>query len=85
MQTVTEIAKLPTRESDSHKGTFGKVCVIGGQTGMAGAPSLTATAALKSGAGLVRAAIPKSILSTVASFNPCYTTIPLAEKKLGKL
>ena len=85
MQTVTKIAKLPPREIDSHKGTFGKVCIIGGQTGMSGAPSLSATAALKSGAGLVRVAIPTSTLNTVASFNPCYTTIPLAENKHGQV
>jgi ADP-dependent NAD(P)H-hydrate dehydratase len=85
MQTVTEIAKLPARDTDSHKGTFGKVCVIGGQVGMAGAPSLSAMAALVSGSGLVRVAVPASILNTVASFNPCYTTIPLAENTDGQI
>ncbi len=85
MQTVTEIAKLPARETDSHKGTFGKVCIIGGQLGMPGAPSLSATAALVSGAGLVRIAVPESILNTVASFDPCCTTIPLAENKDGQI
>lgn len=85
MQTVTNIAKLPAREANSHKGTFGKICIIGGQVGMCGAPSLSGISALHSGAGLVRVAIGKSILNTVASFNPCYTTIPLAENKDGQI
>jgi len=85
MQTVTEIPKLTERKSDSHKGTFGRVCIIGGQIGMSGAPALAATAALVSGAGLVRVAVAKSILNTVASYQPCYTTIPLRETKTGSV
>lgn len=85
MQTVTDIAKLPPRPTNSHKGTYGRVCIIGGQVGMSGAPSLSGKAALRSGAGLVRIAIIESILNTVASFNPCYTTIPLAENKDGQI
>lgn len=85
MQTETNIPKLAERKPDSHKGTFGKVCVIGGQMGMSGAPALAGMAALVSGAGLVRVAVPASILNTVASYQPCYTTIPLNETKDGKV
>jgi ADP-dependent NAD(P)H-hydrate dehydratase len=85
MQTVSDIAKLPVREVDSHKGSFGKVCVIGGQVGMCGAPSLCGTAALLSGAGLVRVAVGQQILNTVASFDPSYTTIPLADDEDGQV
>jgi len=85
MQTVTDVAKLPARKVDSHKGSFGKVCVIGGQVGMCGAPSLCGTAALLSGSGLVRVAVGKSILNTVASFDPCYTTIGLADDENGRV
>ncbi len=46
---------------------------------MSGAPALAGMAALRSGAGLVRVAVPKSILPIVAAIEPCYTTIPLEE------
>jgi len=47
------IANLPQRPRDSHKGLFGTVAVIGGASGMTGAPLLAARAALKLGAGCV--------------------------------
>ncbi|MDD5300672.1 MAG: NAD(P)H-hydrate dehydratase [Gallionella sp.] len=46
-------ANFPKRPRDSHKGMFGSVAVIGGATGMVGAPLLAARAALKLGAGCV--------------------------------
>ncbi|MBI5627210.1 MAG: NAD(P)H-hydrate dehydratase [Nitrosomonadales bacterium] len=47
------IANFPKRPRDSHKGMFGTVAVIGGASGMVGAPLLAARAALKLGAGCV--------------------------------
>ncbi|MCZ4338915.1 NAD(P)H-hydrate dehydratase [Shewanella colwelliana] len=44
---------MPTRAQNSHKGACGKVTVIGGDIGMAGAPRLAAESCLRSGAGLV--------------------------------
>ncbi len=44
---------LPTRARDSHKGACGKIVVIGGDHGMAGAPRLAGESCLRSGAGLV--------------------------------
>lgn len=44
---------LPERRRNSHKGLFGHVCVVGGNLGMAGAGLITATAALRAGAGKV--------------------------------
>ena len=46
-------ANFPKRPRDSHKGLFGTVAVIGGASGMIGAPLLAARAALKLGAGCV--------------------------------
>ena len=46
-------AFLRPRPRDSHKGQFGTVVVIGGASGMVGAPLLAARAALKLGAGCV--------------------------------
>lgn len=42
------------RPVNSHKGTFGTVAIIGGNTGMSGAVILAARAALKLGAGKVK-------------------------------
>ena len=44
-----------SRELDSHKGDFGTVAVIGGDTGMTGAVLLAARAALYCGAGRIHA------------------------------
>jgi ADP-dependent NAD(P)H-hydrate dehydratase len=85
MQIIKNIPKLKPRKPDAHKGDFGKVCIIGGCIGMSGAPALAGRAALRSGAGLVRVAVPESVLPIVASIEPSYTTIPLAEDSGGKI
>ncbi len=43
---------LKPRLQDSHKGSYGRMAIIGGEKGMSGAPVLAARAALHSGAGL---------------------------------
>ena len=48
---------LPVRETDAHKGLFGSVAIIGGDTSMVGAVFLAARAALLCGAGRVYAAM----------------------------
>ncbi len=50
------IARAPRRTPDAHKGTSGKLLVVAGQSGMAGAAVLAGRAAVRSGAGLVRIA-----------------------------
>ena len=49
----SDISSLPPRPIGSHKGTFGRVLVIGGSYGMSGAGYLAAKAAYRAGAGLV--------------------------------
>lgn len=85
MQIVEKIPQLPGRAADAHKGDFGKVCIIAGSTGMGGAAALAGRAALRAGAGLVRVATAKSVLGTVASIEPCFTTIPLPEDSAGRI
>ena len=51
------ISGFPRRSPDSHKGLSGTVAVIGGTSGMIGAPLLAARAALKLGAGCVYAGL----------------------------
>jgi len=83
-QRITDIPALPLRPADGHKGTFGKVLIVGGSRGFSGAPALAAKAALRSGAGLVRAAVPRSIQPIVAALDPCYTTLALSEDESGQ-
>ncbi|MFW6006753.1 MAG: NAD(P)H-hydrate dehydratase [Halanaerobiales bacterium] len=61
---------LPVRSEVGHKGTFGRIGIIGGSRGMSGAPYLSGHAALKTGAGLVKLAVPESIQDIVASYIP---------------
>ncbi|MBV1915007.1 MAG: NAD(P)H-hydrate dehydratase [Pseudomonadales bacterium] len=44
---------LPARPRDAHKGNFGHLLMVGGNYGMAGAITMAAEAALRSGAGLL--------------------------------
>jgi len=85
MQKITKVPKLKPRAVDAHKGDFGKVCIIAGSVGMSGAAALAGRAALRAGAGLVRVATAKSALPIVASIEPSYTTIPLAEDTAGRV
>ncbi|MED5240943.1 MAG: NAD(P)H-hydrate dehydratase [SAR324 cluster bacterium] len=53
---VTEL--IPERLPDAHKGSSGHLLAVCGSRGMGGAASLSSTAALNSGAGLVSACVP---------------------------
>src|SRR5688572_17157946 len=70
MQHVTKLPSLPPRPLEGHKGLFGRVLVVGGNDGMIGAPVLAGTAALRTGAGLVQVAVPRSILPYALSITP---------------
>tara|TARA_R110002049_G_scaffold2750_9_gene22339 strand:+ start:6330 stop:7223 length:894 start_codon:yes stop_codon:yes gene_type:complete len=76
--------KLAARESDSHKGSFGRVTLVGGSRGMSGSISLSSIAALHTGSGLVSAAVPDRCLETVAAFHPALMTIPLPDDDQGR-
>lgn len=57
-----EIASmLMHRSPSSHKGTFGKLGIIAGSRGMTGAAVLSASAATRSGAGIIELAVPQSL------------------------
>lgn len=63
---AADVARLfPPRRSDSNKGDFGKMGVMAGSRGKAGAAVLAARGALRAGAGLVTMFCPESI-ETVA-------------------
>lgn len=61
---------IKPRPDYGHKGTFGKVSVVGGCYGTIGAPILAALSAFSVGAGLVALAVPKEYQPTVAAQYP---------------
>jgi len=84
-----EIAPIPQRSDDAHKGDVGRIVVIGGCCGdvvMVGAPSLAANAAFRSGAGLVQILLPEPIRTAGATLAPCATvrTMPTDTASLLK-
>ena len=52
---------IKKRDKELHKGDCGKVLIIAGSEGMAGAAVLSARGALRSGAGLVRVSVPEHL------------------------
>ena len=71
---------MPLRPDDSFKGTFGKALVVAGSRKYTGAAGLAIQAALRSGAGLVFAAIPESIHAPLAASIPEAIWLLLPEK-----
>ena len=49
-----EIKNIHKRETDSHKGTYGRVLIVAGSLAYGGAAVLSAKAALRTGAGIVK-------------------------------
>ena len=73
-------AVLPRRKADGHKGDFGKLLVIGGAVGYTGAPYLTASAAVRTGCGLVYLGVPNAIWAAEAAKCVSAMPFPLADK-----
>ena len=71
------------RVADSHKGDYGRVLVVAGSLGKSGAAHLAGMGALRSGAGLVTIATPRSVLPMVAGLAAEYMTEPLRETREG--
>lgn len=70
---------LSSPKTDDHKGTFGRVMLVGGSRGMAGSIALSSIAALHTGSGLVSTVVPDSILDSVAGFHPSLMTIAMPD------
>jgi len=82
-ETPADLPRLRPRDAASSKRDYGRVAVIGGGVGMAGAPALSAMAALRSGAGLVELLVPEVVLTIAAAFDPCVMTHGLAAEQGG--
>ena len=65
---------LPSRALDTHKGNFGSVAIVGGDTGMVGAVLLASRAALFCGAGRVYAAF---LADNAPNVDACHPEIML--------
>jgi NAD(P)H-hydrate epimerase len=76
---------LAPRPPFSHKGDTGHVLLWAGSRGMSGAAVLAATAALRTGSGLVTVAIPESERLAVTLQRPEALTLPLPQTDEGDL
>src|SRR5262249_8630781 len=65
------------------KGSYGHALIVAGSVGKSGAAAMSSWAALRTGAGLVTAAVPEPILPVVSSFNPEVMTEPLPATETG--
>ena len=76
---------LSSRPEDAHKGDNGHLLVIAGSTGKTGAAAMTATSALRAGAGLVTLAIAQSLNPVMETLLLEAMTVPLPEVRGGIL
>ncbi len=90
---TADLPPLPPRPSEGHKGTFGTVCVIGGQVAASGAsgrvmlggPAFAALAALRAGAGLAVLAVPAPLMRAALTVAPTATGLALPVDRHGHL
>ncbi|MFG0257088.1 MAG: NAD(P)H-hydrate dehydratase [Phycisphaerales bacterium JB043] len=84
---IHELRSLPARTPRGHKGTFGTVGVVGGRCDargvMIGGPCFTSIAALRSGCGLCRLALPETIMSVGLTIAPGATGVPMGVDESG--
>lgn len=76
---------LPVRLPDTHKGSYGKIFIIGGSLGMTGAGYLAAAGALRVGGGLVCLGIPSTLVCKSYPGILEVISIPLEDRKSGYL
>ena len=83
LEYVNTIVK--ERPEDIHKGRCGRVLIVAGSVGMAGAAVLSARGALKSGSGLVKIAAPVDIFNILQTAVPQATCMDVLELTEGQL
>jgi len=85
VEIVDSLPERPSRPTDGHKGTFGRVLIVAGSRGMSGAAGLAGLGALRGGAGMVTLAVPEKIQSIVAMAEPSWLTVALPDTTDGEL
>ncbi|MBK4770734.1 MAG: bifunctional ADP-dependent NAD(P)H-hydrate dehydratase/NAD(P)H-hydrate epimerase [Pantoea sp. Morm] len=73
---------LKPRKATSHKGDHGRLLVVGGDSGTAGAIRMTGEAALRSGAGLVRVLTHEDNIGPILSARPELMVDALSDARL---
>ncbi len=74
---------LPERAVSSHKGTYGRLSVVAGSGRYRGAAILSAGAALRAGAGIVRIAGTEEVIRAACNYDPSMIFLPLEETSGG--
>ena len=77
IQKEQVIRKIPQRAKNSHKGTFGKILVVGSSINYCGAILLSAEAAYRSGSGLVTVGVTDPVYNVIAGQLPEATWVIL--------
>jgi ADP-dependent NAD(P)H-hydrate dehydratase len=85
----SSLPSLPPRPADGHKGTFGTVCVVGGQVAaprvMLGGPAFAAASALRVGTGLAVLAVPEPLMASALVVTSSATGLALPVDGAGRL
>lgn len=74
---------FPKRKHNSHKGTFGTALLFCGSYGMLGAAILSAKACLKSGVGIAKCVLPKSVYKPFTVAVPEAVCVPVNQTLNG--
>ncbi len=76
---------LKKRKSDSNKGTYGTLTIVGGSALYRGAAALSVKAALRCGTGIVRLASTECVINSVSSKIDECIYLPLPESDSGSI
>lgn len=85
IQSADVRSEFPSRRIDAQKYDFGKLLIMAGSRGMSGAALLCARAAMRSGVGLIRSAVPRSIAHVIEVGLPEAMTVSLEETTEGTM
>ena len=75
MEAVKKV--IPPKTPDSHKGNYGRLLTVCGSESMPGACIMAVASALKSGVGIVQAAVPRALMPVIAARYPEVMLYPL--------
>lgn len=85
LERETAARCIPARRPDSNKGDYGRLLTVGGSDSMTGAILMASSAAMRCGAGLVKAAIPASAVGIFGSTLPEAIYCPLQTGASGSI
>ncbi len=76
---------IPKRGLSGHKGSFGRLAIVGGSSQYLGAAALAAIAAIRTGVGLVTLASTEQAIATAATLAPGATFLPFKTTPTGHM